>query len=1019
MSYLPKDSEAEIYDLSKKDDEIEKRSSALQQVIALANHDRHRSLVALMLDTYKKKLETTLRKDIEAQFKRESDRKFEVDSIKKKYAVLQSERDAALMRELEEKLRKKNDELDHNKKKLAAERESKRLLELTLTKEKNKVYDLDCEKKQIVNELNSFHKDADKYQHRLSELFNKNQELEKEIRDRTSRIAELEQCQASHSVIRTEKDVLQEKLTLIEAQNQQNIAKLQQYEAHYARLQQDVNQYKSIVDDFQRVERGLRLEIDHKQAIADEFKTLLADVHRHNSELKEKNIELSSELSEREEYIKALLSDKQTFDSRIDMYEKQIEEAKKEKGNIYSILKHKEEALQDVLNDFEEYKDDTRQSLQKLNDENTLIRRTLEDAYVQLDDKDNKYRTLENDTAHLLQQKNDLVLDKNDLQNKCETLANSFDRERARLTDEIHRLATEVQRLKDHIKERQDQLSSVENTIVHMKAEREALEKMHRESDAELRALRSELAEASKANHALSEALAHMEQQGEKDIWEKDFLKEHIKELNQKQTHAREVLNEEISGKNQQLKRQEQKIAELERSLCSIQKEYELNQVVSIELREKVEDIKKEKKGIEDRLIDAEKIYSTQIRLLEKKNSDFQDAIYELKNKSMSLEKKRNDIVSLLEEKEKIISEKQKAIEDSSALLLEKESLAHSTMSEIDQLRQQTRILKEERDSLRIVQSSKDQELENYAKTMNEMQDKAALYRNRISDLEKENDFRQKTINDHIGKIHDMQMSIRTLLNERESMVQVMNRLKEKYEVSQKHAQSVKMRLEEEICKKTDVSKENALLAERLRHAHERIQLLEKTLLDKDRSFEDLQKKFDDFRVHVEDSKERDSLEIVGLKRDNATLHDEIKKANEKVVSDSGKLVSLAEEKQELYSTIERLKAELQSIKKELDTMHTVYDDLHSKLEYEVQVKEDIKKSKAIICQEKSALQDSLKTYVHSIEDMELLLAAEKERNKNLEKERGHLKKCLEISQRAFQVNKKMADLKIEEEPSI
>ena len=60
--------EAEVLDLSKRDDEIQ-RQATIQKVLDLEHQNRSHALIQLMLDTYKQKVESAVRKDLEEALK--------------------------------------------------------------------------------------------------------------------------------------------------------------------------------------------------------------------------------------------------------------------------------------------------------------------------------------------------------------------------------------------------------------------------------------------------------------------------------------------------------------------------------------------------------------------------------------------------------------------------------------------------------------------------------------------------------------------------------------------------------------------------------------------------------------------------------------------------------------------------------------------------------------------------------------------------------------------------------------
>ncbi len=187
MSNQSKKSEAEIYNLAANDDMH--RQIAINKMLDRDGQRRTHSLVALMLDTYKQKVKSTLAKSIEEKCRIEYDRKLELERIKYSYDSLQHERDKIRCEDLVKKIKSEKDEVQKLFMFINELKNKKKELEILFRQEESSRKASDGEKNAFNQELRLLRNDFNSLEKQMLKLREENRVLKNQY-DEVNRISE-------------------------------------------------------------------------------------------------------------------------------------------------------------------------------------------------------------------------------------------------------------------------------------------------------------------------------------------------------------------------------------------------------------------------------------------------------------------------------------------------------------------------------------------------------------------------------------------------------------------------------------------------------------------------------------------------------------------------------------------------------------------------------------------------------------------------------------------------------------
>jgi chromosome segregation ATPase len=979
MTDLNKKREAEIYDLSNQ--EVANHTNAnFKAMMSMENQHRQKALVSLMLDTYKQKLESGIRKESEEKFRNELDRKLEVAHIKSSYESLHFEREKIRIRDLEQRLQKSQKQIDDLRKILDLAKEAKNSVDIALVHEKNKVQTLEDSNKKLSDECACVRTELVSFHEKYADLSDKNARLLENIARLNSQITKQEN-QINELEKKSQRSFDSDSQEFLMSQTIAQLrSELEMVLESKAKLSESNAAIQKTIDQYAEENERMRLKHHEFTSIIHAQKCTLEDAKQLKVLSDEKNASLLA------------LNDKLSRD--ITQYA--------------NALKERDREIQEIKVKFEEYQVHVSKNTDKMQNENYAIRRSIEEAYSRIDEKDIHVKELEDSVLKLRKENESLTSLNHTNESNLSALRASYEAEKTALQHQKNILTSANDSMKVKVDELAGQLVKMYDVQKIFQDENAKLKDDSKAKEEYIDAIHKELSFAKENQSQLLQQSKTLKEQVDSNNWEMSFLKKHIKELNEKYVLEIEQYKTKMNELESVIIEKVHALETLERKILNLTDDAFRAHALQEELCQKNDELVREKGMLETRLKEAVADYDEKLRVYAETNKSFQMQVNHLDDTICHLKQQVESLTHSLKAKESHNVLLESKVESLVELLNQKENALYEIREVLQKnnFEKETSLLKVKQ--LEDCLNGKENEIKNHAQTIKDLFQKIDRLQADIEQFKHVNDAQKEDIHVLRSSYAELESHSRQLLSSRAHLTQELQRLTIKHTTANESIQTLRDQFEKEMLNRIQSEKTALLFEERSKYSDSIIAELRTEIQRQKDIYVTLKDEFDLFRHKAEEETEQLQITVTSLELHNNRNLDTIKKLSEELK----RIEELEVEKKSLQSYIEECKQKISDTQNQLYLEKVKNDEIRSNIEQEKAHIQQIIHEKDTIVREKKNLEETVNTYMNSIDDMSMLISAEKERNSHLERERTHLKKCLEIAQRAFTVNKGIANLK-------
>ncbi len=1096
MSTPHKKNEAEIYDLSKSDDEIQ-RQATIKKVLELENQNQREPIIQLMLDTYKKKVESSIREELEARIRSEYERKYEVDRIKNNYETLQFERERLRIKDLEDKLKKEQEIRNKIESTVDSIKEEKYQLDVKLAKEINSKNALEEEKRVIaqtlednkkkheitVQQFEVLQKNSDDFSKQIKDLQGLLDQKDHEINTLRETFKDGREELATYKALR--KKELKNRIDELEGQEEK-------YKDEIYTLKQSLNarekEFETKVNRFKADKDILLAESVEKDNERNRFSSQLQSMRRERDDLKEALDNSQRRINEKEAIIETFKGEQKNIHDRVVYLENQIDKFRDEIENNRKLLSEKDIEIGRIANELEYEKKNSDSQREEIQRDKKTIEDNLQSSLKKAETKDQEInelhardKILQAESKTLLEKLDALTIEKENLQNftvkseeEKKSLLDNFDSLKKSLDEknsDIRHMTLSFEEEKKHllslierVKEEKDKIERdfvvLEKEEKSHKWEIEFLKKYVKERTLELEKQESEFRkdrhmletlarESKEAQENLERKAKGLELDVQNLISERDkllsdnkFVQDEINRLKgilENERVAHQTVLVELRDNEEKFKAQisamENKKEELERRIEGLQTALQDTETD----KARISELEEVRKGLENKIqdqhsaIDEEKGLVAKLsheldelrsekqvmenQLAERHDQD-KNLIQEAENLRRSLEEK-GALIEKLQEEIKVLNDEKLKTEEHGNLF--RDEIARVALDKLkieesyNEVLSRLKIIEKERNDLSYEKSllvdtvaEKESSISKLHEENNVLSETLSGHNKHLDDNEKKLGEQSSLISKYESVIAALEKEKKQLLHENDLRLSETSSLKRELTSISQTAEDSLAKIDRESMKRIKLEKENTLLQEKFEHLEAVNQNLSIEVQNLKNELKSAQKSLQFTVTKSGEDEAKNKEEIDSLRNNNIQLTSQLKNLTDKLkeidILESEKILSRQE--------IDKTKKELDLLKNELESLKKQNEYLTGELTKERSSSEELFRSSELLRNERRLLENNIKSYNHSLQDMQLLLDSEKERSKSLEREREHLKKCLDISQRAFKVNEKLSNLK-------